>query len=162
MKIQIVDKNDNLIGAKERTAVDYSKDIYRISALWLTNSKGEILLAQRQLTKDKDPGLWGPAAVGTLDEGETYESNMQKEAKEEICLTGIKFKIGPKVFVQKPRFHFCQWYFAVCDWPVDKFKIQKEEVAQLKWVAPADLKDDLKSHPENYVSQMPIVVEKFV
>jgi len=37
MKIQIVDDKDQLIGVKERNEVDYKTDIYRVSALWLTN-----------------------------------------------------------------------------------------------------------------------------
>lgn len=132
--IQIVDGNDNLIGHKERSEVDYSKDIYRGTALWVTNSKGEILLAQRKHTKDKDPGKWGPAASGTVDEGETYESNVYKEAEEEIGLTGLKFNLGPKTRVTKPRNFFCQWFTVVLDRPVNEFKIQEEEVEELKWL----------------------------
>jgi len=94
---QIVDDQDNLIGAKPRNEIDFKNDYYRISGLWLTNSKGQILIAQRLLTKDKDPGKWGPAAAGTLEVGETYESNAYKEADEEIGLTGVKFTQGPKM-----------------------------------------------------------------
>jgi isopentenyl-diphosphate Delta-isomerase len=74
-KIIIVDENDNVVGAKEKSDIDYSKDIYRSSALWIFNSGGEILLAQRSVKDDRHPGHWGPAVAGTVDEGETYESN---------------------------------------------------------------------------------------
>lgn len=76
MKIQIVDDQDQFIGLKERNEVDYKSDIYRVSALWLTNSKGQTLLAKRAAVKDKDPGKWGPAVAGTIDEGETYDENI--------------------------------------------------------------------------------------
>ena len=68
---QIVDLNDEIIGHKPRNEIDFKKDYYRIGCLWLTNSKGEVLIAQRLLAKDKDPGKWGPAAAGTLEMGET-------------------------------------------------------------------------------------------
>jgi isopentenyldiphosphate isomerase len=159
MRIQIVDQNDNLIGIKDRTEVDFSKDIYRVAALWLTNPDGEVLIAQRKLTKDKDPGLWGPAVAGTIEEGETYESNIYKEADEEIGLTGHKFNVGPKLFIKQPRTLFSQWFFGVCDWPDDKFKIQDNEV---EWINAKQLKQDVQDNPAKYVSQMPIVVVEFI
>ena len=59
--IIIVDENDNIIGHKKRGTLD-KKDIYRVSALWIQNPKGDILLAQRKFTKKHHPGRWGPAA----------------------------------------------------------------------------------------------------
>ncbi len=86
-KIIVVDENDKEIGVKERSKITHD-DIYRVSGLWLTNSKGEILLAQRSFNKprDNDPGKWGPAVAGTVDEDETYKENIQKEIKEELGL----------------------------------------------------------------------------
>ena len=54
-KIIIVDENDNIIGYKERGTIEQS-DIDRVSALWITNSKGEFLLARRAYTKKNNPG----------------------------------------------------------------------------------------------------------
>ncbi len=48
LQIIVVDENDNVIGSKSRDEIDYSKDIYRVSCLWVTNPKGEVLLAQRR------------------------------------------------------------------------------------------------------------------
>jgi isopentenyldiphosphate isomerase len=161
MKIQIVDQNDKLISIKDRDEVDYSKDIYRVAALWLTNLDGEVLIARRKLTKDKDPGLWGPAVAGTIEEGETYESNIYKEADEEIGLTEHEFKVGPKLFIQHPRTFFSQWFFGVCDWPEDKFKTQDDEVEKVEWVNAKQLKQDVQDNPAKYVSQMPLVTVEF-
>ena len=59
---QIVDDQDNIIGAKPRNEIDFKKDCFRSSGLWLTNSKGQVLIAQRSLSKDKDPGKWGSSS----------------------------------------------------------------------------------------------------
>ena len=72
-KIILVNENDEIIGYKERGTLD-KEDIYRVSALWIQNSKGEILLAQRSFNKNNNPRKWGPAVAGTNDEGESYES----------------------------------------------------------------------------------------
>lgn len=89
-KIIIVDENDTIIGHKNRDSME-DGDMYRVSALWIQNSKGDILLAQRSFDKRNDPGKWGPAVAGTVEEGETYESNIIKEAEEEIGLKNSHF-----------------------------------------------------------------------
>ena len=47
-----------------------------------------VLIVERQTAFDKkyDPGKWGPSAAGTVEEGETYQSNIIKELQEEIGL----------------------------------------------------------------------------
>jgi predicted kinase len=91
----IVNDQDQIIGHKEPGTL-LKEDIYRVSSLWVTNSKGDILLAQRKFTQKLDPGKWGPAVAGTVDEGETYESNIIKEAEEEIGLKDMRPALGPK------------------------------------------------------------------
>jgi hypothetical protein len=46
----IDDKNDRIIGYKDRNAIQPG-DFHRVSALWLTNSDGKILLAQRAFNR---------------------------------------------------------------------------------------------------------------
>lgn len=162
MKIQIVDKNDELIDVKERSKVDYTTDIYRVSALWITNSKGQTLLAKRAAIKDKDPGKWGPAVAGTIDEGETYDENIYKEAEEEIGLTSEKFEKGPKMFINHPRTYFCQWYLVTLDRDVDTFVMQEDEVDELEWVDIEELKSDIKTNPDKYVPAMPQIVKELL
>lgn len=156
---QVVDDNDQIVGHKLRDAIDWQKDIYRIAALWLTNSKGQVLIAQRVLTKDKDPGKWGPAAAGTLEKGEDYESNIYKEAEEEIGLTNCHFIFGPRQRFYKPRQAFCQWFLGVCDKKVDEFKLQTDEVEKIVWVDIKQLRDDVKQNPDKYVPSMKDILE---
>ena len=156
---QVVDEQDNLIGAKPRNEIDFEHDYYRISGLWLTNSKGQILLAQRLMTKDKDPGKWGPAAAGTLEVGETYESNMYKEAEEEIGLTGVDFALGPKMKFTAPRHSFCQWFTAVCDKPENEFVPQPSEVERVKWIDEGEFFEDVQNNPNKYLPTMSLIIE---
>jgi isopentenyldiphosphate isomerase len=145
---QIVDEQDNIIGSKPRNEIDFKNDYFRISGLWLTNSHGQVLIAQRHLTKDKDPGLWAPAAAGTLEVGETYESNIYKEAEEEIGLSGITFAVGPKMKFDEPR--------------KDEFVLQLSEVEQVKWIDKYDLVKDVTHTPDKYVPSMARIINEFV
>src|SRR5680860_919488 len=148
----VVDENDNLIGLKKWEDLR-SEDIYRVSGLWIENSKGEILLARRALSKSHDPNRWGPAVARTLEESETYDSAMQKGAEEEIGLKNVKFKKGPKskiMLVGRLRF-FLQWYTVKIDQPLEEFKIQESEVAEVRWFSREEVKKRLKKNTADFI-----------
>jgi isopentenyldiphosphate isomerase len=152
-KITIINTDDEIIGYKARDTVN-KEDIYRVSALWITNSQGEILLAKRHHTKSHHPNMWGPAVAGTIDEGETYESNIIKEAKEEIGLRDIKPMFGPKIEITGEYHHFTQWFTLKVDQDIDSFKIQEDEVEKIRWFTPQELKNGLQMQPEEFLPRM--------
>jgi isopentenyldiphosphate isomerase len=158
VKFTIVDENDNVIGQKERADIK-SEDIYRVSALWITDSKGNILLAKRALTKKNDPGKWGPAVAGTVEEGETYFSNIIKESGEEIGLHNISPVEGPKIRVRGEHNYFVQRYSIKVDLDISVFTIQKDEVAEIKWFSKQELKDQLQKTPEQFLKSISQRVE---
>lgn len=148
----IVDEHDNLITYKDRHSLQPG-DIIRISSLWIENDKGEVLISQRSLKKKSDPGLWAAAAAGTLEPDETYESNVAKEAEEELGLTGLTIV---------PIKHLLYWrsdgtgrYIATFRTIVNKnaeeFKLQKEEVECVAWISKQKLYKELASNPAKYV-----------
>lgn len=160
MRIQIVNDQDELIGHKERDKLNHPHDIYRVSALWLTNSRGESLLAQRASTKANNPSKWGPAVAGTIDEDESYDENIYKEAIEEIGLEGVKFTKSIKMYVTGPRRHFTQWYTAQLDRDIGSFTRQVEEVDALEWVDTQWLKGDVTLHPDKYLQSTERVIDE--
>lgn len=128
----IVDQDDNEIGVKDRNGV--GNEIYRVAALWVTNPKGAILLAQRSFNKKNSPGRWGPAVAGTVEEGETYETNVIKEAEEEIGLTDFTPRPLKKIRVNQEygKNYFCQYFEAVVDRPAESFAVQADEVEKVE------------------------------
>ena len=151
MRITIVNEQDEIIAHKERGTLT-KEDIYRVSALWVTNTRGDILLAQRKFTKSHDPGKWSPAVAGTVDEGETYKQNIIKETEEEIGLKDIKPISGPKRRVTGEHNYFNQWYLLTIDVPAEALTIQEDEVEQVKWFTRTELERELQAHPENYLT----------
>lgn len=152
LKVIIVDKNDNVIGLKERENLK-NDDLYRVSALWIESSKEEVLLARRALTKSHDPGKWGPAVARTLEEGETYDLGILKGAEKEVGLKNIKFKKGSKVKIKlagRLRY-FLQWYLAEIDKPAREFKIQKSEVEEVRWFSKDELEKKLRENPNEFI-----------
>lgn len=148
-KISIVDENDQIIGSEEFEKAKKER-IYRVAALWITNSHGEILLALRHRNKIHDPLKWGPAVSGTVEEGESYEQNIKKEAKEELGLEKILPKIGPKIKIEDEYNYFVQWFTLTTDKTTGEFKIQEDEVEEIRWFSKEELLNGLASHPENF------------
>ncbi len=148
--IPIVDKDDNILTYKENSTLDLH-DRYRVSALWVTNSRGEILLAQRHKSKKKHPLLWWPAVAGTVEKDETYEENIIKETEEEIGISRIYPILWPKTKTEIEYLHFTQWFTVVIDLPIETFKIQKDEVEAIRWISPENLRNELTESPQNFI-----------
>lgn len=162
MNIPIVNKNDEIIGHKEREEVNPATDIVRSSSLWITNSSGEILLAQRKFTKRNNPGKWSEAVGGTVEEDDSYESTMLREAKEEIGLNVEHFEIGPKQFIDSPSKYFVQWYTTTIDVPIEILQPQKEEVEQIAWVSQEQFLHELTASPEKYIDEMQAIAQLLI
>lgn len=159
---QIVDENDVVIGYKPRGEMDILTDRYRVCAVWITNSSGDVLIAQRHHTKDKNPGKWGPAVAGTLEMGETYESCAYKELQEELGISDAPISIGPKTKIDDQYRYFGQWFTTTIDREPAQFTLQPNEVEALQWVNPRMLMDDVTAHPDKYITGMENTCKLFI
>ena len=154
MNIIVVDEQDEVIGFKERSEIDFSKDIYRVSCLWIVNSKGEILIARRSNKKEQNPNKWGPSVAGTNDEGETYEENIYKEVREELGVEGLSLKVLRKIFIHSKARYFCAIFISEIDRKIEDFILQENEVDEVMWISREDLKRDMANNPDDYVFSM--------
>ncbi len=148
----VVDDDDNVIANKFWPEV-IPTDRVRISAVFIENSKGEVLIAQRSHHKRHQPNLWGPSASGTVEPGESYEQNAYKELEEEVGLSGITLREVKKLkWDGSPTDkRYCVCYRGVCDWPIKKFTLQESEVDAVAWISIPDLLKELKEQPDKYL-----------
>lgn len=160
-KVAIVDENDEIIDVKYRDDI-LDTDIHRIVSVWIENSKGEVLLAQRAFHKKLHPGLWGPAAAGAVSYGETYEEAAYKEMAEEIGLTETPLTFIKKVtFLPNGEKRFIAWYIGLCDKPADQFVLEKD-VAQVSWFSKDKLIDSLNTDSKQFVTSHVLWLELFL
>jgi len=152
-RVIVVNEDDKITGYKGRDILK-NDDIYRVSALWITNSHGEILLARRHRNKPHHPGKWGPAVSGTVNERESYKENMIKETEEELGLKNIKLRLGPKIKIDSKYHHFTQWYTLTIDKNISELEVQEDEVEEIKWFLPGEFKKQLDEHPEEFLPTM--------
>ncbi len=149
---QIVDRKDNIIGKKLRSEIT-KDDIYRVSSLWVFNQNRELLIAQRPMWKKNDPGKWSESAVGTLEVGETYQSNLVKEAKEEL---GLDLNENELVFVGKEFFESSKnklfgAMYAVILSNTPKLELNSHEVPNIEWISNDKIKDELSEADNRFV-----------
>ncbi|MBL1433962.1 NUDIX domain-containing protein [Candidatus Wolfebacteria bacterium] len=153
MRVVVVDKDDNFLRYKNGNDRN-PEDIIRISGVWLINEIDEVLIAQRALDKVHDPGKWGPSAAGTVEEGENYKINAIKETEEELgfCINPKKLILGPKRFAHTSHKYFVQMYFYKTDTKEKDFKIQKDEVEQVKWIDLPTLHKWVEEKPNEFIA----------
>lgn len=158
MKLVIVDENDKEIGSKNREEL-LPTDIYRVARLLIVNSERQLLMAQRALSKKKDPGLWGLAVEGTVEEGETYESNIRKEAQEEIGIELDEIALGPKLRMTGKYNHQCQFFIYHADLVTEDLLLQEDELETVQWFDLPTLKQEVASNPEKFGYNFSLILE---
>jgi isopentenyl-diphosphate delta-isomerase len=153
----VVDENDEVIGYKLRYDIT-TNDIYRVAALWIVNSKGNILLTKRVATKTHDPDKWQPAVAGTVEKDESYLENVIKETKEEIGVDVNENELVPwpkHLRRNTPWNYFAQMFTYKTDKKISEFIPKKYEVAGIKWFSPDDIEKLLKESPDFFVKSFP-------
>jgi isopentenyldiphosphate isomerase len=95
----VVDEKDRTIGKMDRDSIMKKNLIHRGTAIFVFNSKGHILVHQRNWNKKYYPGFYDAIIGGGLRFGETYLQGAKREVEEEIGVKDAKLK-----FLFKNRF----------------------------------------------------------
>ncbi|THD65511.1 NUDIX domain-containing protein [Robertkochia marina] len=130
--------------------------------LWIYNSKKEILLQKRALTKESFPGKWDVAVAGHISAGDSPEETVVRETREELGLTiHIEETEFIKVmrsdikhsesFTDREHHHV---YSLKKDVAVTHLILQKEEVAEAGWF-PIDILTKYLEDPESFPDLVP-------
>ncbi len=161
VKIPIVNEQDEIIEYKEKKDL-LPNDINRDTGLWVLNEFGEILLAQRSLNKKMHPGLWTVAVSGTVEEGETYDSNILKEAHEEIGLVNIKPKFLYKTFRDIFGSRRMRVVYEVQISKDTPLKLEPMEVMNAKWFNRNEIETLIKENPNMFPDSFGSLYQKYI
>lgn len=141
--INILDERGKLTGEIKLKSEAHRLGLFHSSVhIWFYTSKKEILLQKRAPYKDTFPNLWDVSVAGHISAGETPEYSALREIKEEIGLEITKEDLDFKgVYLEQkhPReniidkeFHYI--YLSELKTPLEKLKIQEEEVSAVKLI----------------------------
>jgi len=87
--VVIVDQDNHIVGAAPRREMRAKRLAHRSTYILVFNSRGELYIQKRTLTKDVFPGYYDVAAGGVVLVGESYEQGAARELEEEMGIRGV-------------------------------------------------------------------------
>ena len=162
--VVLVDEQDQQVGIMEKMAAHVVPRLHRAFSIFVFNSKGELLLQQRALSKYHSPGLWTNTCCSHPRNGETMEQATTRRLQEEMGMRCDMHEVF--TFIYKApvglgliEHEFDHVFFGESDeHPI----INPDEVASWKYMSLDDISLDMKAHPEQYTEWFKISFEEIV
>jgi isopentenyldiphosphate isomerase len=89
--VDIVSPESKIIGKAPRSVCHSGPGLlHRVVHLHVTDSRGRLYLQKRSRNKKIQPGRWDTSVGGHVDSGETVESALIRETREELGIEGFK------------------------------------------------------------------------
>ena len=162
-KVIIVDKNDNQIGLMPKLDAHKKGILHRAFSVFVLNNNNEIMLQKRAYNKYHSGGLWTNTCCSHQREGEnSIEAGKRRLLEEMGFETELKIITS---FIYKVEFENGLTEHELDYLLIGKFfkspVINKQEVADWKWMKIELIADDIKLNPNNYTSWFKIIFDKF-
>ena len=159
----LVDQNDNPIGKEDKVKCHLPNGkLHRAFSALIFNGEGKLLLTKRSEGKMLWPNNWDGTVASHPRESETYVSSAERRMPEEI---GIDCKVS---YVNKFEYHvpykdigseneICGTLIGAID-SFDKSSLIKDEIYEIKWISPDELKNELEQNRDVYCPWMVIAL----
>ena len=159
----LVDQNDNPIGKEEKVKCHLPNGkLHRAFSALIFNGEGKLLLTKRSESKMLWPNDWDGTVASHPRESETYVSSAERRMPEEI---GIGCKVS---YVNKFEYHvpykdigseneICGTLIGTID-SFDNSRLIKNEISDIKWINPDELKNELEQNRDAYCPWMAIAL----
>mgnify|MGYP001048732017 CR=1 FL=1 len=150
----LVNEQDQVLGQKEKIKAHKDGDLHRAFSVILYNAKGEMFIHKRATSKYHCGGLWTNACCSHPFPNEDTAVAANRRLFEELGYSGIDL-IEKFSFVYKSEFdngltehEFDYVFTGVTD--NDPPDINKDEIADWKWVSVSELTEDITKKPGKY------------
>ncbi|MBT8243703.1 MAG: isopentenyl-diphosphate Delta-isomerase [Winogradskyella sp.] len=159
----LVNEKDEKIGLMPKMEAHEKALLHRAFSVFVFNNKNELMLQQRALHKYHSPGLWTNTCCSHQREGESNIDAGKRRLQEEMgFVTELEETTS---FIYKAPFdnglteheldHIMVGYYK------GEPEINKDEVADWKWMPLEDVKKDIDNNPQEYTAWFKIIFEKF-
>ena len=162
-EVILVDINDVPLGTMPKMEAHEKAILHRAFSVFILNKEGQLMLQQRALSKYHSPGLWTNTCCSHQRLGETNLEAGTRRLQEEM---GIKTPLEELFsFIYKAPFdngltehEFDHVILGYCDSaPI----INREEVANWKWMNLEEIITEIKTTPDNYTAWFKIIFDRF-
>ncbi len=159
----LVDENDNPIGKEEKVKCHLPNGkLHRAFTALIFNDDGKLLLTKRGDGKMLWPNDWDGTVASHPRESETYVSSAERRMPEEI---GIDCKMN---YINKFEYHvpykdigseneICGTLIGTIS-SFDESSLIKDEISEIKWINPDELKNELEQNKDVYCPWMVIAL----
>jgi len=159
----LVDQDDNPIGKEDKVKCHLPNGkLHRAFTALIFNSDGKLLLTKRSEGKMLWPNDWDGTVASHPRESETYVLSAERRIPEEI---GISCKMN---YVNKFEYHvpykdigseneICGTLIGTVD-IFDNSCMIKDEISEVKWINPEELKNELEQNKDVYCPWMVIAL----
>jgi isopentenyl-diphosphate delta-isomerase len=151
-QVVLVDEEDNVLGAMDKLEAHYKGALHRAFSVVIFNSKGEVLLQKRSLSKYHSGGLWTNSCCS---------HPKPNEATAQAASSRLKHEMGIDL---KPEFAYkflyrCRLDNDLIEHELDHVYIgvfdgtpiaNSDEVEDWKFVSLEELRTDINKYPEKY------------
>lgn len=161
-QVILVDENDQPIGVANKLEAHQNGQLHRAISVILVNDKGEWMIHQRNPAKYHSGGLWTNTCCSHPAPGEETLAAAERRLFEEMGIrTPLKHNFQ---FVYKAHFEN-----GLTEYELDHVFFgtyngeafpDPDEVADWKWVNPAELQKDMFRFPEKYTVWFQLIVDK--
>ena len=162
-EVILVDINDVPLGTMPKMEAHEKAILHRAFSVFILNKEGQLMLQQRALSKYHSPGLWTNTCCSHQRLGESNLEAGTRRLQEEM---GIKTPLEELFsFVYKAPFdngltehefdHVILGYYD--SEPI----INREEVANWKWMNLEEIITEIKTTPNNYTVWFKIIFDRF-
>src|SRR5205809_7972093 len=152
----VVNDRDEVIGRQSRREVHRLGLMHRAVHVLVFNSRGQVFLQKRSMSKDRQPGLWDSSSSGHLETGENYDACAVRELREEI---GLKLSTVPKQLFKLPASPQTDqehvWVYR-CE-AEGPFELDKSEIERGDWFSPDELSAWMKRSPHEFASALLVI-----
>jgi isopentenyl-diphosphate Delta-isomerase len=159
----LVDQNDNPIGKEDKVKCHLPNGkLHRAFTALIFNGEGKLLLTKRSESKMLWPNDWDGTVASHPRESETYVSSAERRMPEEI---GTTCKMN---YINKFEYHvpyknvgseneICGTLIGTVD-SLDKSSLINDEISEIKWINPDELKNELEQNGDAYCPWMVIAL----
>ena len=161
-QVILVNEQDQPIGQMEKQAAHIGPHLHRAFSVFIFNSKGELLMQQRALTKYHSPGLWTNTCCSHPRAGESLEEATSRRLMEEMGMACPLHEVYTFIYMAPvgqglTEHEFDHVFIGKCDAIPN---INTDEVASWKYMSLDELKKDIALYPELYTEWFKITFEE--
>ena len=149
----LVDENDREIGTLPKTACHLGGGtLHRAFSVFLFDADGQVLIQERAAGKMLWPGFWSNSCCSHPRPGESVEDAGRRRVREELqveCRLEFlyKFRYQARFGDVGSEHELCYVY---AGYPRGTLQADPAEIADLRWVSPAELTREIAAAPERF------------